>query len=279
MTQKHPQYLIFTDLDGTLLDHDTYSFHEAQEALLFLKNQGIPLILCSSKARAEMEGIRRELGNHDPFIAENGAAVYIPRGHFGPLSLKYKELEGYEIVELGIPYDKIIALFKEIKAETGLRAKGFSEMTAEQIARFTGLDLEKATLAGKREYSEPFLLMEEISEKRWPLVEQAIRKRNLTLSRGGRFYHFTGPNDKGKAVELLIKLYQKEYRPMVSIGLGDSPNDFPMLEQVDIPVLIKKKTGDFEPWHRLTPVYHSREIGPKGWNEVILHFIKEAYHE
>ncbi len=284
MTKKNPQYLIFSDLDGTLLDHDTYSFHEAREALLGLKNKGIPLILCSSKTRAEMEGLRRELDNHDPFITENGAAVFIPRGLFGPLDLKYldlkyKEVEGYEVVELGIPYNKIKALFKKIKAETGLRAKGFSEMSPEQIAGVTGLDLGKAALAGQREYSEPFLLTEEIPGNRWLLIEQAVQKKKLTLTRGGRFYHLTGPNDKGKAVRLLINLYQKINRSIVSIGLGDSPNDFPMLENVDLPVLIKKKTGHLEPWPGLTPVYHSREIGPKGWNEFVNHFLKEAGHE
>lgn len=279
MTKINPQYLIFSDLDGTLLDHDTYSFQEAQGALLGLKNKGIPLILCSSKTRAEMEGLRRELDNHDPFITENGAAVFIPRGLFGPLDLEYKEVEGYEVVELGIPYGIIKALFKEIKAETGLPAKGFSEMSPEEIAGVTGLDLEKAALAGQREYSEPFLLTEEMPGNGWPLIEQAVQKKKLTLTRGGRFYHLTGPNDKGKAVRLLIKLYQTRNRLIVSIGLGDSPNDFPMLENVNIPVLIKKKTGHLEPWPGLTPVCHSREIGPKGWNEFVNHFLKEAGHE
>ncbi|MFH0788690.1 MAG: mannosyl-3-phosphoglycerate phosphatase [Pseudomonadota bacterium] len=279
MIKKNLPYLIFSDLDGTLLDHDTYSFHEAREALLGLKNKGIPLILCSSKTRAEMEGLRRELDNHDPFITENGAAVFIPQGLFGPLDLKYKAVEGYEVVELGIPYDKIKALFRAIKAETGLPAKGFSEMSPEQIARFTGLDLEKAALAGQREYSEPFLLTEEMSGNQRLLIEQAVQKKNLTLVRGGRFYHLTGPNDKGKAVRLLINLYQKLNRSIVSIGLGDSPNDFPMLENVDLPILIKKKTGHLEPWPGLTPVYHSREVGPKGWNEFVNYFLKEAGHE
>lgn len=279
MTNINPQYLIFSDLDGTLLDHDTYSFQEAQEALLGLEKNGIPLILCSSKTRAEMEGLRRELDNHDPFITENGAAVFIPRGLFGRLDLKCHAVEGYEVVELGIPYDKIKALFKEIKAETGLRAKGFSEMSPEEIARFTGLDLEKAALAKQREYSEPFLLTEEIPGNRWPLIEQAAQKRKLTLVRGGRFYHLTGPNDKGKAVRLLKKFYYTMNQSIVSVGLGDSPNDFPMLENVDIPVLIKKKAGHLEPWPGSNPVYHSREIGPKGWNEFVNHFLKEAGHE
>lgn len=279
MTKKKPPTLVFTDLDGTLLDHDTYSFHEAREALHCLKKQAIPLILCSSKTRAEMEVLRQALDNQDPFIAENGAAVFVPQGLFGPMAIKSKGVTGYEVVELGLPYEKIKVLFQEIKTETGFPARGFSEMSIAEIARFTGLDLEEAALAGQREYSEPFLLSGEISGSHWTLVEQAVRKRHLSLVKGGRFYHLTGPNDKGKAVQLLTKWYRRKNRSLISLGLGDSPNDFPMLEKVDIPVLIRKKTGKVEPWPCKRPVYRSREIGPKGWNAFILNLLKEDCHE
>lgn len=279
---KSAQYLIFTDLDGTLLDHDTYSFHEAQEAVHSLKNHGIPLILCSSKTRAEIESLRKELDNKDPFIAENGAAIFIPAEMldlFPPIPLTFIEIDGYLVIELGISYQKLRHSFAEIKAETGINARGFSEMSVEQIAEITGLSLDKAGLAKQREYSEPFLLLEEIQKTRWSHLEQAVHTRNLKLVQGGRFYHLIGPNDKGKAVRLLIELYQKINRSLISIGLGDSPNDFPMLENVYIPVLIRKKNGKIEPWAGSTPVCRPREIGPKGWNGFILRLLKEDCYE
>ena len=66
--------VVFTDLDGTLLEHSTYSFAEAEEALDLLRSQDIPLVICTSKTRSEVEFWRRLLGNEHPFIVENGGA-------------------------------------------------------------------------------------------------------------------------------------------------------------------------------------------------------------
>ncbi|MCH6574886.1 MAG: HAD hydrolase family protein, partial [Bacteroidetes bacterium] len=39
-----PKVVIFSDLDGTLLDHDTYSFQAASEAIELIKSKNIPLV-------------------------------------------------------------------------------------------------------------------------------------------------------------------------------------------------------------------------------------------
>ena len=74
--------IIITDLDGTLLHHRTYSFEEAKPALDLVRRQGIPLVICSSKTRAEIEVYRKRLDNNHPFISENGGGIYIPAGYF-----------------------------------------------------------------------------------------------------------------------------------------------------------------------------------------------------
>jgi predicted mannosyl-3-phosphoglycerate phosphatase (HAD superfamily) len=51
--------LIFTDLDGSLLDHHTYSFAPAANYLDRLETQGIPVIPITSKTRAEVLVLRR----------------------------------------------------------------------------------------------------------------------------------------------------------------------------------------------------------------------------
>ena len=66
-----PELIIFTDLDGTLLDWYTYSFEHSQTALRLIKGKGVPLILSSSKNRAEIEVYRRRLENNHPFVSEN----------------------------------------------------------------------------------------------------------------------------------------------------------------------------------------------------------------
>ncbi|MGB9606864.1 MAG: hypothetical protein ACPL88_13400, partial [Bryobacteraceae bacterium] len=52
---------VFSDLDGTLLDTARYDFTPALPALAALRRHGFPLVLVSSKTRAEMEYWRRRL--------------------------------------------------------------------------------------------------------------------------------------------------------------------------------------------------------------------------
>ena len=68
--------LVFTDLDGTLLDHDDYSFSAAVPALALLRELHILVIANTSKTLAELEGLKKAMGNLHPCIVENGSALY-----------------------------------------------------------------------------------------------------------------------------------------------------------------------------------------------------------
>jgi mannosyl-3-phosphoglycerate phosphatase len=57
--------VVVTDVDGCLLD-ETYRWEPARPALDALKKRGIPLVLCSSKTRAEMEPLHADLGLDAP---------------------------------------------------------------------------------------------------------------------------------------------------------------------------------------------------------------------
>lgn len=263
------QILIFTDLDGTLIDHDTYDFKEAQPALNQLRSRSIPVIICSSKTRAEIEIYRRRMSICDPFIAENGGAIFIPHHTFNLQDVNFVEKGPYYVVELGVPYADLCTIWGEIKKKNNFAMKGFSEMTAEEIVACTGLTLEEAALAAKREYSEPFMFSDTPSQFRH--LESLLRKRGLRVTQGGRFYHMTGRNDKGKAVRILISIYSNTYpdKKICTAGLGDSANDIPMLRYVDMPIVIRKKTGEWERAQGIDSIVYSDKTGPSGWAEAI----------
>ena len=70
--------LIYSDLDGTLLDIHTYDWQPAAGWLERLQDNQIPIVLCSSKTAAEMLEIQSDLGLDGlPFIAENGAVIQL----------------------------------------------------------------------------------------------------------------------------------------------------------------------------------------------------------
>src|SRR3989304_10623884 len=124
-----PKLVIFTDLDGTLLDRNTYSFEPAEPALDLIRMKGIPLVLSSSKTRAEIELYQRKLGNKHPFISENGGAVFVPKSYFSFPFPYNSELKEYCVLELGTFYHRIIEVLETIKKETGISIRGFSDLT------------------------------------------------------------------------------------------------------------------------------------------------------
>ncbi len=83
--------VVFSDLDGTLLEIGDYPLREAEPALQRLRSEGIPLVLCTSKTFAEVEWYRDRLRNTHPFIVESGGAIYIPKGYF-PFSFDYDDV-------------------------------------------------------------------------------------------------------------------------------------------------------------------------------------------
>jgi mannosyl-3-phosphoglycerate phosphatase len=257
-------------LDGTLLDQDTYEFQEARPLLESLKAKSMPVIICTSKTRAEIEECRRRMGLREPFIAENGAAVFVPRDL---IKVKrrgvFLEKGIYDVAELGFPHEELRQTWDQVKAREHFRMKGFSEMTIEEISDLTGLSYEDARLAAMREYSEPFVFHE--SPDRLRRFEALVQERGLQVTRGGRFHHLIGQNDKGKAVGILKQVYGDVYpnARLWTVGLGDSTNDIPMLMEVDIPVVIRKKNGSWQHLPAFGPVIYSSKAGPAGWAETL----------
>jgi mannosyl-3-phosphoglycerate phosphatase len=153
--------------------------------------------------------------------------------------------------------------------------RGFSEMTVEEIGAHTGLPFDEARLAAMREYSEPFVFSD--TADRLQRLESIIEGRGLQITKGGRFFHLMGPNDKGKAVQILKKLYAQTYpgTRLWTVGLGDSANDIPMFKEVDVAIVIRKKSGYWEDVQGICPVVQSAEPGPKGWAQEVLRIVSK----
>jgi mannosyl-3-phosphoglycerate phosphatase len=260
------QKIVFTDLDGTLLDSATYSYQEALIAIALLQKKQIPLAFCSAKTRAEQEVYRQELKIADPFIVENGGAIFVPQGYFSFPFPYHKVAQNYLVIELGISYEKIRQALKQIEREVGLSIKGFGDMSVAEVAEETGLSLEFADRAKQREYDETFKLEGDEAKKRLALSK--FNEVGLNYAHGGRYYDAMGGNDKGKATELLIELFKKKFIEIKTIGIGDSQNDLPMLTAVDIPVLVQKPGNHWEEVD-LANVHKVAGIGPEGWRRAI----------
>lgn len=277
MSSVLDRIMVISDLDGTLLDSETYSSTAAGPALEALKKKGACLVLASSKTRAELEPIRERLGHRGPFIVENGGALFVPSNIFSTSPASAMTRDGYEVVQFGTPYSRLRAALKEIATVLKIEIQGFGDLSIEQVAKLTELTHDEAMLAKQREYDEPFVLINDT------LIESVCREaaaRGLTCTRGGRFYHLLGPNDKGTACRVLLQRCRRQLaasqRRLYAVGIGDSANDVPMLTAVDQPILVQRADGTYDPTVYMPNLIHAPGIGPVGWNAAVLNILKDA---
>ena len=139
-------------------------------------------------------------------------------------------------------------------------------MKAEEISRICDLPPEMSSLAKRRQYDEPFLIIEGDAAE----LEKAIQRRGLRLTRGGRFFLIIGQNDKAEAVLLLIDAYRR-IRPVRTVGIGDGLNDARFLNIVDYPILLESSALDEV--RKRVPRARIAPAGPGGWNEAVLELL------
>jgi len=252
--------IIFTDLDGTLLDHDNYSFAAAKKGLQLVKKQKIPIIFCTSKTRSELLHWRKLTHIQHPFISENGGGIFIPISYFSFTFKHTKKVDSFFLIRLGAPKNKLITAMNALEEDFDLTS--FQSMDNRTIIEYTNLPFDQAKLASEREFDIPFVLHDETQIEK---IRNHIYDQDLSLTKGGRFYHLIGNNDKGKAVRILINLFKQKYDLIDCIGIGDSENDFSMLEAVNKPYLVKKPDGTYAS----NDFFHSDGIGPIGWQNII----------
>ena len=264
------QAVIFTDLDGTLLDYTTYSFEKALSALSLIRRKKVPLVICSSKTKREIEYYRQRLGNDHPFISENGGGIYIPKDYFG-LHVRLEGLEirredGYLVIRLGARYGDLRRVVETLRQE-GFRIKGFGDMTAKELSEAANMTIVEAEMARQRDFDEPFVF--EGDEAKADRLFGRIRSEGFSVTRG-RFFHILGDSDKGKAVTILADFYKKKFGEITTIAIGDSPNDITMLENVDHPVIVQRPDGTYDARIDLPGLEKADGIGPEGWNRAVL---------
>lgn len=237
--------LVFTDLDGSFLDHHTYSYDAALPAVKRLQDRGATIIPVTSKTMAEIDQMNLPFGQV-PQIAENGMVTKLEDG-----SLCVNQ-----------DYDSIIRFVEQLPEELSRHMTGFNDMSVAEIMKHTSLEEDRAALAKERQGSEPFLWSGD--EENMQCLLKCARDQGFSITRGGRFYHLMGQGGKAQAIQRFL------CDDITSIALGDGPNDAEMLACVDYGVQIASASGtDFIVKNPKGKIIQTTQGGPVGWNAAI----------
>jgi len=264
------QKVIFTDIDGTLLDSRSPDMNKVKELVDMTLQNGIHLIFCSSKTEQEQNKIKSQVSLHEPYIVENGAAIIIPVNYFKKANLNNsKFLQNNYVIETGGSAIKIRSLLKKIKDNYGIDFKGVSDLTISELSNITKLSEDYAKRMMDRKYSETVV---QIDNKKFTEFANIIEKEGLKIIPGNQYFDITLGNDKGTAVKILIDAFRKEFtNNVIFFAIGDSKNDESMLSLADFPMLVQKFDGSWEDL-KFDKLNMINGVGPKGW-EIALDLI------
>lgn len=272
---QSPTTLFFTDLDGSLLDHHSYSFAPAQPALDRLKDTGFPLILTTSKTLAEVIEINHALKNQAPVIVENGGAICFPTTIGYPFEVAaHEQRDGHAVIRFSPPYSQIRRFIQARRERFGLQLRGFGDMSDAEVAEETGLGADAAGRARQRLCSEPFSWLAD--EAGLVAFRQAAAEEGLGITRGGRYWHLMGDTGKAEAMRALALLYLGGLEQTGTlVALGDSENDREMLQRSDIAVVIRRPDLSHLDCHGIRQTIVTEAPGPAGWNSAVLQILDQ----
>ncbi len=274
------RWILFTDLDGTLLDRETYEPGPSLEALKGCREADIPVIFCSSKTGAEIRLYHERFASHPgvPFIAENGGGVFFPAGEWA--RPPGGEMSGdFWKVTLGARREDVLGVLTEAAEIAGLHIRTFAGSTPEEIARRTRLPLEEARLAGRRDFDETFWIEGHADPERLAVFREAVEKQGMRLTRGGRCLHVHGASDKGKAVRYVSQRYEETSGSVHTAAVGDAANDLPMLRAVDRAYLVNRADGSHDPdIPRDGKIRFLPGIGPDGFLQAVSDLLAYRRH-
>ncbi|MEM0898749.1 MAG: HAD-IIB family hydrolase [Pseudomonadota bacterium] len=250
-------HIIFSDLDGTLLDHDTYSFAAAQPALDLMRKTETPLILASSKTAAEIAPIRDAVGfSQYPAIVENGAGLLA--ANTTPEETDRAECE------------KIRSALDDLPTHLREYFRGFGDMSVEGIMQVTGLPSDAAALAAKRAFSEPGLWSGSDDDRDEFITR--LKEVDISARDGGRFLTLSfGRTKADQMADIRTALFDDG--KVTTVALGDAPNDTEMLITADRGFIVANphaKPIDFSTANDSSHISRTDLVGPAGWNEAVL---------
>ena len=268
---KRPVYpVIFTDLDGTLLDHHSYSAKPADALAARLSRQSLAEIIpVTSKTHAELLCLQQEIPL--PFslcVTENGSVIHGPESYFPGEDGRSGR------ITLGIAYPAIVDQIGKLPRSLRSHFCGFGDMSVDEVVDATGLAPDDARRAKDRQATEPFLWSGTDGELE--TLVAIVAESGLRIQRGGRFYHLTGHGTKEQAMAQIIETIagHKPDCNLVSIALGDGPNDLAMIEAADFGVIMPNPQGvtigSTNPGVRTAPA-----AGPEGWVTAVTEILAE----
>lgn len=201
-----------------------------------------------------------------PLIAENGAVIQ--------LAEQWQDIDGFPRIISGISHGEICQVLNTLREKEHFKFTTFDDVDDATIAEWTGLSRSQAALTQLHEASVTLIWRD--SDEHMAQFIARLNELGLQFMQGARFWHVLDASaGKDQAANWIIATYQQlSGRRPTTLGLGDGPNDAPLLEVMDYAVIVKGLNREGVHLHDEDParVWRTQREGPEGWREGLDHF-------
>lgn len=255
--------LIFTDLDGTLLNKKSFYYDEAKDLIKNCIKNGVVIVPNSSKTSIELNEFCNEAEISPIYISENGSSIH-------GLNILNSKLN--KKIILSRTKDQILNCFlKNVEHNFQKKCKFVEDLKTSEQIQILGLPKEKLAKALKRDFSIPMIFNGNENEKKQ--LKKLIKKLDMKVQDGGRVLNLGDDVSKGNAMSFFVKNLSKiTNKNYTIIGIGDNENDISMLDKSDYPCMVRN--GDRNIDHENRYLYSENEA-PTGWIEVVKKTLNE----
>ena len=264
------RYLIFTDLDGTLLDHENYSYGNNKKLISRIVSNQNEIIFNTSKTFSETTNLLKELNlTNMPFSTENGAVLYFPKNRFkkNKNSSDYGRYWKIRIAKLS---SKIWYKFL-LKKQKTFKFLIAQDLPIKDLKKYTNLINTSKML--NREASQLIIWKDSFLNLK-KFKNDLKSEKDGVLIQGSRFMQISSICNKRIAKKLISHIYDIQFHDKYSkntIALGDSKNDIDMLNSATHACLIKNPSGVFPKLRsNKKNIYKSSKLAPNGWSQLII---------
>ena len=274
MKNFNKNIIIFSDIDGSFMNHEDYSFDELK---LFVAriSKICKIIFVSSKTYEEIIKLKQKLKISFPFIVENGACIFFPKND---LNIKRGKINFIEIGDhVGYKISRFVSKDYKLKLnflKKEFSFKFFSEINIENAKKITNLNSSSLLDSKKRMFTDPIFWQDK--ENKILDFQSRLKDLKLETSFGGRFIHVSDNFNKGKSVNRFLDIIKSSCNQNpLTISVGDSHNDLSMLEITDYSCVIKNAKKKNLILKKLKNKYYSKHIAPEGWEESLIYVLKK----
>lgn len=257
MKNKFDGYVIFSDLDGTLLNDQKEVSKENKEAIKYFIANGGKFSIATGRAIYAVEKYIKDVKTDLPIITYNGGILY-DYNKKKPIfenivdeekkKLAYKIAEDYENIAVEIYSDNNIYVLKD---------NGMSDRSATRLLNMTysipedilNLKWNKILLAGSIELIDK--------------IESEFQKKYDTkVIRSGEYYLEIMPENtsKGHGLNKLIDIYDLDKEKVICVG--DNMNDAELLIEAGIPFCPENASEELKKYAKHITVNNNNHIVP-----------------